>query len=533
MKKTYFSSSAVLLLVTFIFCLPVFAEEAKDTQSLVKCAGAADSGSPACLEGLKDIYFKDNKYTEFVELLKGLSLSNKSIEPARDYYIALSRYSQLKYLEEAKAWDEYFAKGNDYRDDIVNAAQKAIEATSLAEPVQLYSRLLLFQFHKDQQDAFAESALTDLLASASAYAQAGGDIKTVKDIADKISSYGEKGKAKELYKIYAQELSGSQIQDQGVKDIAANFYKEGNLELAENVYDIYINRISTGLSAEELTRELTGIAKDFVYQDNLPGDPAYAEKLFQKIEETGGREAFDEELMYLRGFNLEKSKAYAQAKDIYVDFIIRFPRSSYKDKLIYKTGLIYTYILRDLKTGRDYFRQLNQKLSTLPYDLASLYQLGLLSQWEGSLPEAKSYYDRLLQKIGDTDPDRLALAQERLKEINQGAPIEHNLKMGLDTALKDEYANLDMSKLSLTSSYYQPAKNTELELSSVSSLGPTGCLQVELQYLWSGDLGGVEPAVTQPSFKTSYKSAGTELITLVLVSPEGVAERAIDLIDVH
>ncbi|MFA5349757.1 MAG: hypothetical protein WC357_00330 [Candidatus Omnitrophota bacterium] len=507
--------------------------EPKTPEALTKCIREAGNSSLACLEDLKNIYFKDNRYADLVGLLKGLLPVDKAIEPSLYYYIALGRYSQLKYLEETKSWDEYFARGNEYRDDIVNASEKAIKATRLAEPVQVYSKLLLFQFHKDQQDAFADGALTDLMASAKAYAQSGGDIKTVKDIADKLSYYGEKGKAKELYKIYAQQLSGSQIQDEGLKDIAANFYKEGNLELAENIYDIYINRIFPALPPEEMIQELTNIARDFVYRDEALCDTAYAEKLFKKIEEIGGKQAFNEELMYLRGFNLEKSKAYAQAKDIYLDFIARFPHSSHQDELIYKIGLIYTYILRDLEQGRGYFKQLSQKLSLLPYDLAGLYQLGLLNQWEGSLTEAKGYYDKLLQKIGDTDPERLALAKERLKEITQGAPLEHNLKMGLDTALKEEYANLDMSKLSLESSYYQAGKNTELALSSISSLGPSGCLQVELQYLWSGDLGGARPAVTQPAFKTSYKAAGTELIILVLVSPEGIAERSIDLIDVH
>ena len=533
MKKTNLKSLMALFIFTFIFCALASGEETKDSKSLVKCVSEAGSSSLTCLEELKNIYFKDNKYADFVELLRGLHPANKSIVPSLDYYIALSRYSQLKYLEETKGWDEYFAKGNEYRDDISNSSQRAIKAAGLTEPVGVYARLLLYQFHKDQQDAFVEGALTDLMVSAATYAQSGGDIKTIKDIADKLSAYGESGKARELYKIYAQKISNSQIQDTGLKDIGANFYKEGNLELAENIYDIYIGRISAALPAEELTKELIGLARNFVYKDNAPCDPAYAEKLFKKIEEIAGKGAFNEELMYLRGFNLEKSKAYSQAKDIYVDFIARFLRSSHRDELIYKTGLIYTYILRDSGKGRDYFKQLNQKLSFLTYDLASLYQLGLLSQWGGSLSEAKGYYDRLLQKIGDTDPDRLALTQERVKEIIQGQPLEYNVKIGLDTALKEEYSSLDMSKLSLKSSYYQPEKGKELSLSSVTSLGPSGCLQVELQYLWSGDLAGAKPPVTQPVFQTSYKSAGTKLIVLVLVSPEGITERSVDLIDVH
>jgi hypothetical protein len=219
MRKSKFqvTKPLVLLLAIGIFnCaynLYAAESEPKTAEELTGCIRQASSASQACLEDLKNIYFQGDRYADFVELLKGLSPANKSIEPALNYYIALSRYTQLKYLEESKGWDEYFAKGNDYRADIVSAAQKAIKATGLSEPVQVYSKLLLFQFHKDQQDSFTEGALTDLMASAAACAQSGGDMKIIKGVADKLSAYGEKGKAKELYKIYAQKLSGSQIQD--------------------------------------------------------------------------------------------------------------------------------------------------------------------------------------------------------------------------------------------------------------------------------------------------------------------------------
>ncbi|MDD2680159.1 MAG: tetratricopeptide repeat protein [Candidatus Omnitrophica bacterium] len=531
--KKIFKITAALFLFCFIFYAPAFSQAAKEAKELTQCACASTSASPGCLKDLKDLYFKANRYADFIALLKGLCPANQTIQPSLAYYIALSRYSELKYLEESQSWDEYFAKGNDYRQELLDYSQKASQGLLTQDPLALYNKLLAYQFHKDQEDTFAGDALADLMRSVSAYAQSDADIGAIKEVADKLSGYAEKSKANAAYKIYAGKLAASQIQDYRLKSIAADFYKGGNLELAENIYDIYIKRISPALPAEEMAQELEAIARDFVYKDNAPYDTDYAEKIFKKIEEIGGKEVFDEELMYLRGFNLEKAKAYAQAKDIYIDLINRFPRSTHKDELIYKTGLIYTYILRDSKTGRNYFRQLNEKLSLLPYDLASLYQLGLLKQWEGSLSEAKAYYDRLLQKVGDTDPDRLALARERVKEITQGEPLAYNIKIGLDTALKSEYARLDMSKLSLKSSYYQPQKNQELDLSCATSLGPAGCLQVELRYLWSGDLGGANPPVTQSAFKTAYKAAGTELIVLVLVSPEGISERTVDLIDVR
>lgn len=533
-----FCALALFCALSFYICHSVaYAEElkAKAPEALTKCICEGKSGQLICLDELKDPYFKDNKYNDFIGLLKGLCPGNKEVESAINYYVALARYSQLRYLEDAKSWDEYFAQGNDYRDDIVNYAQKAIAATTSKDAVNIYSRLLLYQFHKDQQDTFSDSALAELMSAVTGYAQSSDDMKTIKEAADKLVSYNENGKARELYKIYAQKLAGSSIKDAQLKDIAVSFYKDANLELAENIYDIYIERISKGLSKEKLARELTGIARSFAFggDNNGTGDALYAEKIFRKIEELGGKKYFDEELMYLRAFNLEKAKDFAKAKDVYVEFLGAFPKSVHTDEVSYKTGIIFIYALRDLKSGRAYLEELFRKDAHSPYLLSSLYQLGLLKQWEGEPAQAQEYYNLLLKKIGNTDPDGLIVIQERLNEMAQDKPLEYNLRIGLDTALKEEFANLDMSKISLKSSSYLPEKDKGINISATANLGPTGCFQVELQYLWSGDLGLAKPAISQSEFQVSYKNPGTKLINLVLVSPEGITERAIDLVDVR
>ncbi|MFH0855270.1 MAG: hypothetical protein V1869_01955 [Candidatus Omnitrophota bacterium] len=522
---------------------PVYAQEEKGPKELTRCACEGKPDQDACLIELKDLYFKDNKYTDFVDVLKGACPGNKASGPIVDYYIALSRYSQLKYLEDAKSWDEYFAKGNDYRQDIVDYAQKAISGSAPEDAANVYSRLLLYQFHKDQQDSFSESSLDELMNAVTGYAQSNGDIKVIKEAADKLAVYNEKGKSKELYKVYAQKLAGSSIKDAELKGLAASFYKDANIELAETVYDIYIERVSGSLSKEKLLQELTGIAQEFAYSLTGNGssgadsgrvpDPLYAEKVFKKIEEIGGKKAFDENLMYLRGFNLEKAKAFAQAKDIYVEFSKDFPKSAYSDEVVYKTGIIFIYALRDLKSGTVFLEQLARKDAVSPHVVSSLYQLGLLKQWQGDFAAAKEYYNAALEKIGSSDPEGLAAIRERLNEIAQNKPLEYNLKIGLDAALKDEFANLDMVKVNLRSSSYLPEKSKEVDIAAAASLGPTGCLQVELQYLWSGDLGLAKPAISQSEFRTSYGASGTKLINLVLVSPEGITERDIDLIDVR
>ena len=74
-------------------------------------------------EELKELYLKENKYTEFVEFLESLATKKKDLEPVINYYIAFSRYYQLKHLEETQNWDEYFSQGNTYRDQIIEKAE--------------------------------------------------------------------------------------------------------------------------------------------------------------------------------------------------------------------------------------------------------------------------------------------------------------------------------------------------------------------------------------------------------------------------
>ena len=265
-------------------------------------------------EALK-LYSKENKYNEFVDFLNSILKQKSDCNAQVNYYIALSRYQQLKYLEESQGWDEYFAKGNDYRSQITEGAQKALETLGVDDPLSISTRLLLWQFHRDQQDTFNEQALSDLINSLNEYAKSGKDIQIIKTAADKISSYGEKGKAKEIYRIYVSKIISSSLSDEELGNIAAGFLKEGNIDLAETIYDVYVDRIIKNLPKDKSVPLLKGLAKSFAFstasgEDQSLKDMAYAEKIFAKIEEVGGKESFDEALNYLRALNLEKAKDY-------------------------------------------------------------------------------------------------------------------------------------------------------------------------------------------------------------------------------
>jgi TolA-binding protein len=546
-KSPKFQTDAFLLVIVisvlYIVCNLVlgicnfcYAQDSDKSAALSKQIIGAKSNAElyAPFEELKDSYFKDNKYTEFVESLRALSQQKKALEPFTDYYIALSRYQQLKYLEETQGWDEYFSQGNTYRDELTKAAQNAIDATTINEPLNPYARLILWQFHKDQQDAFAEQALTDLMNSVMEYSKVSADTKPIKEAADKLLSYGEKGKSKELYRIYAEKLAASDIKDDSLAAIASGFYKEGNLDLAESIYNIYLDRITASTPREKLLPVLTDIAREFSYKDQGPSDPVYAEKIFKKIEELAGKKVFDQELMYLRAFNLEKAKEYQKAKDAYIDFLLAFPAATHSDEAVFKVGIINTYILKDKKEGRNYFKELISKTGTLrPWGISALYQLGLLSQWEDDLTAANDYYNRLIKEAAGKYPQMLARASERLKEIEEGKPMEYGLKTFLDVSLKEEYSALDMSKIDLRTRPYQANKEQAVNISSAVYAAPTGCMEVQLQYLWSGDLGSKKPSNDQSAFATVYTDTGTQVINLVVVSPSGIIDRSLDLVDTY
>ena len=530
---------SLLIVYCSLFIVPVFgvacAQDSTKVDALKQQILQAGSRGDlyAAFEETADLYFNADRYNEFVNFLSSLAKEKKELEPLADYFTALCRYYQLKYLEEAQNWDEYFAQGNTYRDQIVASAQKVLDATAPGDAPHLYARLILWKFHKDQQDAFSDEALENLMRAAAEYAQGTADIMPVKAAADELSAYAEKGKSRELYKIYVNRVLSSDIRAEDLKNTAADFYEQGNSELAQLVYDAYLERISKDCPKGKLIPILTDIARKFSSPEAKAGDPLYAEKIFQRIEEAGGKETFEQELIYLRAKNLEKAKLYAQAKDAYIGLTRRFTDSPHADEANFKTGIIYTYILRDAKNGKDYFEKLARQEAVTPQVISALYQLGLLKQWEADNSGAGDYYQRLIDKAKGGYQQIVALAQERLKEINAAKPLDYNLQSLLDAGLKEENAGLDMTKLDLKSSPPVPKKNKEVEITSVAYTAESGCTQVQIQYLWSGDLGAAQPASTQPSFSTRYDEPGTYIVGLIAVSPSGIIDRGIAIIDVQ
>ncbi|MCM8801388.1 MAG: hypothetical protein NC912_05220 [Candidatus Omnitrophica bacterium] len=481
------------------------------------------------LAKIQSNYLRESKYNDFIKYLQSLLSSKKNLSPVINYYLANTRYQQLKYLEENQQWDEYFSQGNIYRSQITELIQKVINNTSQKDPLHIYARLILWRFFQDMHHAFAENALKELIDSIFIYAQENNELTPIKETADLLFSYNRKQESKQLYRIYIDNLISSDIDNEELLKKAKIFFEEGNLELAELLYDTYIERIIKTFPKQELYNSLVKIAMEFVYKDYQLNDPEYAEKIFTKIEAIGLNELFEEETIYLRGFNLEKKKDYRKAKDIYIDLIQRYSQTKYLDKVLFKLGLIHTYILKEIDKGRDYFLKLSQPENPGLYGILSLYQLGLLSQWEGKLQQAKDYYQRLILNVKEEDfKEVVVLTQERLKEIQEIRPLEYNLKTFLDTCLKEE----KRYQVELKAHPYVSRKEQEVKINASVFMPESGCLQAEVNYLWSGNLGSYKPALKDSEFIIRYIQSGTKAINLVAISPSGIIDYEFDIVDI-
>ena len=532
--------------VSTLLCLMVFCNSISAVQSVCLAQDAGyttlskkileektSQGFYCQLETAKSEFFKDNKFTEFVEFVKPLAVRNKKLQPFVDYYIGLSRYRQLKYLEEKQLWDEYFSQGNDYREELEVNLERVLNATSVNEPIHLYARLILWQYHQDQQDVFSFQTLSDLANDAVAYGKDAKDAVPLKDVADAFLVYQEKAKAKQLYKLYVEKTIGAETKDEELYALAADFYKKQNLELSELIFDAYVERAKKTMPKEKFVAALVDITKLFSYKTEGSKDMVYAEKIFQQISDAAGQEAFDEALLYERAFNVEKAKEYTDACRYYIELVQRFPQSPHADEAHFKIGIIKCYVESDINTAKQYFEKLTRKEQINAHVISSWYQLGLLSQWENELEKARKYYNALTEKARDNFTETVALAKNRMKEIEEASPLEYNLKMFLDLSLNEKDALHNMGKVELNASSYILKKEEEVDITSSTFTGETGCMHVELQYLWSGHLGKATPTLEQSSFSTSYAHAGTKEINLVVVSASGVIDRSLDLVDVY
>ena len=488
----------------------------------------------AGLEEIKEVYFAEGRFGDFVVFLDSLARKKRAHRGVLDYYAALARYRQLRYLEANQLWDEYFEMGNTYRDEIIERGQRSVDAVLEDDPYAIHARVLLWEFHHHHQDAFVDEAREAVMGAIDEYLRLGAvDPAPVKTAADRFLSGGERGRAKKLYRLYIEKLSMKGMDSADIKAMADEFRAEGNLELAESIYDLFIAAVQKDLAPADAASRMYEIARAFAYRPEGDYDTAYAESVFQKMEDLIGKEAFGEEMLYARALNLQHAHEYVAAKEFYEDILIASPRTPYHNEARFKIGMTTAYAMRNIEGARSHFERAVESPEVDAYVIASLYQLGLFSQWEGQTDEAEVRYTELIEKARELYADTVTLARTRLEEIEEEESIAYNLRTFLDLSFLGEYSRMDMTRVRLRCepSRVSPEEETLIEATAV--LGPTGCFQVDVQYLWSGHTGRVLPGEQTASWSTSFPFEGSKEVNVVVVSPTGFVDRYFVLIDVR
>jgi TolA-binding protein len=486
------------------------------------------------LEQARAVYLRENDYNGLVGYIESLSRKKKDALPQFDYYIALTRYQQLRFLEERQLWDEYFSRGNEYREAIVEKAVRAREGAQQAGSVRLKAQALLWQFHHFQQDAFLEEALAALMREVDAYATSSADAALLKDVADMLNEADERSRAKQVYDAYIRGLASGGLTEPEYLTTAERFYADGNLALAQSMYAMYREKVRSRSQEDPAgaAQALIDVAVRFAYKPDAASDPAYAEEVFAEAAALKPVESWDEQVFYTRAYNLEKAKDFAGARKLYVAYLAAYPQAPAAPVARYKSGLIAAFVLGDMAAAAADFKALSeQERPAHPFAAASLYQMGVLEQWQGNVKSAQALYTKAVS-LGTADPDTMALALARLDEIKRGEPLNDNLKTYLDITFGPDRIMYTMQKASLTAEPAAVSLNERLQARSQAMIGSTGCFAVGLEYLWAGTLGEVLPQPQEESFTTSYANPGVKDIKLVVVSPTGIVDKAFDIVDV-
>ncbi len=482
------------------------------------------------LEKLKDKYFSEKNYSEFIDYLQNLKKENpKDLEI--NYYLALSRYTQLKDLEEKKDWDRYFSLRNIYRDKIIKETENVIDKAKDLKIV-LEAKYLRWLIHRDFNDEEKDLLLKELINLAFEYTQKERDFLILKKIAKRLETENEEPASLSFYNLYAKALIESNISLEQLRQEADDLYEEDNIRLSSKIYEHYIERLikESNFSRQDLSSILISIVKKFSDSGQKDvKDLEFAEKSFLRLKELG---ELTEELQYLRAYNLQRKKEYLRCVEEYQILLKNYPQTKYSDEVKFKLGIIYLYELKDIQKAKDILRDLSEQGFKKEYTLSSLYHLGLYYQYKEEKEKANDFYQKILDlaEDGKKFSEIVKSTQKRLREIKESRPIEYNLKIFLDSVFLEKIIakNLEFSGLP-----GKGFKEEEINFQVKFLPSETGCLVPEFKFLWSGDLGGLEEITDTHEFVASYSNLGTKVINLVVILHSQILDSSIEMIDIY
>lgn len=522
----------------YLYCALVFSTIAAADRFSELEAGIGSSATTAGLDAqfqeLIDIAVKQNRFQELHAFLKTLG-TNKVFAntPLLNYAQAISYFQELRYLEEHKMWEEFFDNREPYTAQILSRIEKIENLQPLVNPLLLKSKIMEWELVKDNpQQSYI--VLEELYALSKEYAAAAQNGQVVKDIAEELNRQKETTYSRKLYALYIDALAKNDSAIEELKHTALDFLKEKRIDLAVSLYDTYLDKLTKSTHEPGyVIQEMLASAELFAHTGWKEGlDPFYAENIYKRIESKFSRQAFDAMSQYGRAYNLERTRDYEASVEQYKILISDFPEFSPQAPVYFRMGIINVYALNRIEEAQKLFLAVVEKFPSSPEYFNSLYQLGLLAQWQNEPQKAKEYYATLIAKAQEIElkGDAITSAQQRIEEIDSGSAMEYASKLFLDATLQEKQdAHL---QLVLLADKTKAHCGDNVKFSVQSFTTNTGCLQESYSYVWSGQLGTNNAPSNSSEIETGFPEAGTNNIQVVLVDPAGIAGAAFEIVDV-
>lgn len=523
------------------------AQEAASTQAAVPSAETLKASvapdDPQGLANLKSVvawYVGDGKFDELVAYLD--SLLKKGFERLPDvyFYRAYARNAQLDSWKKAKNWEGVYDKGPGMKTAMEKDLAQAEKLTQ-ARPDMALRIAFLRWLIVPQDDPEAAAGLFDDLVSKAKSAPAQPDaMALIKEMADALGSYEDKNLSRRLYEIYASALKASGPKPEQLKKAGQDFVQQKNIYLAKTLFEGYLESFAG--DPEILAKETVLVADKFAHQGYEEAlDPVYAESLYQKAFELAGQKAFASSSQYSRAFNLERMKDFEAALKEYEKVLSDYPDFSASAEVEFRASVLRAYAVKDIQGASSSFERIKTAYPAGRLALSSLYQLGLLSQWEAKNDAAKVYYEALAaaaQSQGaDMEKDELVLqARERLQEIEESKPMKYALRLffeGIFGGAKDAKAQGMSLSVDLTGRPAEAPVNDDIVFTVTTSNPVTGCMMPAYGYEWSGETGAVANIPNSATLTTSYDTQGIKVTHVAVVGNNGLEGVAFEMVQIQ
>lgn len=543
-----FYSVFVIIVLACVLCLGAgicFAQgtlQGDEEIALLKTTIARKEGdlSPS-LKKLSFFYFDRHDYDGFAAYAQSLLKKGYDKSPLVYTYMARARMEQIDYWKKIKNWEGVYDKAAVLKEEIARDLETA-EKLAKGDPELLLGVKYLRWREAASWNADA-SILFDELVASSRRVQDESGLGTIRDIADALSSLEDKNLSRRLYEVYSEKLTQA-VSKEDLKNAADDFLLKGNVYLAKALFEAYLVRLSD--TKEAWAKEVVLAADKFAHRGaGAPLDPVYAETLYKKAFDAAGDAAFGSSSQYRRAFNLERMKDFDACIEQYSRLLSAYPDYADRAKVCFRLGVLEAYARRNIPAATAYFKKIIENFSSFPAGreaVASLYQLGLLSQWLKKTDEARMYYEELLSRVvaEGLDPEKehlVFLAKDRLQEMDEKREMFYALKLFLEgtfvlagvDALGESVHTLHID---LTGRPAKVAAGEAVRFSVTTSNPQTGCMMPTYAYEWSGEIGSLSNIPNAPEVTARYETPGIKVAQVAVVGPSGLEGAGFEMVQV-